>query len=61
MVMNEQDPLARVLAAWRADIDSVDFPEMSEVDAAITVVAEARRRACRCGARFWRQRRPISA
>ncbi|MEU3628962.1 hypothetical protein BS329_15345 [Amycolatopsis coloradensis] len=62
MVMDEQDPALRALAAWRADIDSERFPEMVTVDTAVAVVTAAgRRRGCRPGAWFWRQRRSISA
>jgi hypothetical protein len=43
MTMDEQDPLARVLAAWRADIDSVSFPDLLTAGAAVAVVAAAGR------------------
>lgn len=42
--MDEQDPLAWLLAAWRADIDSVSLPELLSVDAAVAVMAAVRRR-----------------
>lgn len=37
-VASERDPLAAMLTAWRAEIDSVDVPELARVAAAVAVV-----------------------
>lgn len=61
--MHEQDVVTRALVEWRADIDSVRFPDLLCVEAAVAVVVAARRRGCRGTGQFWwrQRRRSISA
>lgn len=41
--MDEQDPLAWLLAAWLLDIDSTAMPELLSIDAVVAAMAIARR------------------